>query len=70
MNYADMNIYYGTKCKLFYEAYRIPQWLVVIPQWLVVIPQREKFKALQSIIKQVLMFNHLKTRPCVNTVRM
>ena len=22
MNYADMNIYYGTKCKLFYEAYR------------------------------------------------
>ena len=23
MNYADMNIYYGTKCKLFYEAYRM-----------------------------------------------
>ena len=22
MNYANMNIYYGTKCKLFYEAYR------------------------------------------------
>ena len=22
MNYADMHIYYGTKCKLFYEAYR------------------------------------------------
>ena len=30
--------------------------LVVIPQWLVVIPQREKSKALQSIIKN-----------CVNT---
>ena len=27
MNYADMNIYYGTKCKLFYEAYRMQTYI-------------------------------------------
>ena len=38
--------------------------LVVIPQWLVVIPQREKFKALQSIIKKYVnttIVAHIKT---------
>ena len=30
MNYADMNIYYGTKCKLFYEAYRTVTDLIVL----------------------------------------